>query len=146
MHMMTTRFGEIAIDAEDILLFPHGLAGFEDCQHWVLLADAVNPTVGWLQSLSHGSLAMPVISPRRFVPQYQLRVARGELAALQLGATDRTYVLSLVSEHDGALTTNLKAPIIINLQRRLGRQVVTSDEQSLRYELARKTIPLRKTA
>lgn len=146
MDMMTTRFGKVAIDAEEILLFPHGLMGFEDCQHWVVLADAVNPTVGWLQSITRSSLAMPVISPRRFVPQYQLRVTRGELAALQLGATDRTYVLSLVSEHEGALTTNLKAPVVINLARRLGKQVVTSDEQSLRYELARKTIPLRKTA
>lgn len=146
MDIMTTRFGKVAIDAEDILLFPHGLVGFEDCQHWVLLADAVNPTVGWLQSMTRPTLAMPVISPRRFVPQYQLRVTRGELAALQLGATDRTYVLSLVSENDGALTTNLKAPVVINLARRLGRQVVTSDEQSLRYELARKTIPLRKSA
>ena len=66
--------------------------------------------------MTRPTLAMPVISPRRFVQQYQLRVTRGELAALQLGATDRTYVLSLVSEHDGALTTNLKAPIVINLR------------------------------
>jgi flagellar assembly factor FliW len=146
MDILTTRFGKVAIEADEILLFPHGLMGFEDCQHWVLLADAVNPTVGWLQSIVRSSLAMPVISPRRFVPQYQLRVTRGELASLQLGATDRTYVLSLVSEHEGALTTNLKAPVVINLARRLGKQVVTSDEQSLRYELARKTIPLRKTA
>jgi flagellar assembly factor FliW len=146
MDIQTTRFGKVAIDAEDILLFPHGLMGFEDCQHWVLLADAVNPAVGWLQSMTHASLAMPVISPRRFVREYQLRLTRGELAALQLGATDRAYVLSLVSDHDGALTTNLKAPIVVNLQRRLGRQVVTADEQPLRHELARKTIPLRKTA
>ena len=63
MDMMTTRFGKIAIDAEDILLFPHGLVGYEDCQHWVLLADAVNPAVGWLQSLRTAAWRWPSSAP-----------------------------------------------------------------------------------
>lgn len=146
MEITTTRFGKVAIDAEDILLFPHGLMGFEDNQHWVLLADAENPAVGWLQSITRPGLAMAVVSPRRFVPDYHLHVTRAELTALQMGAEDRTYVLSLISSHEGALTTNLRAPIVINLHRRLGRQVVTSDEQPLRYELAPRPLPLRKTA
>ncbi len=146
MEISTTRFGKVAIDAEDILLFPHGLLGFEDCQHWVILADAENPAVGWLQSIAQPALAMAVVSPRRFVPQYHLRVARAELTPLHLGAADRAYVLTLISNHAGHLTTNLKAPIVINLHRRLGRQVVTCDEQSLRFELAGEPAPLRKTA
>ena len=146
MEISTTRFGPVAFDPDDIFLFPAGLIGFEDCKHWVLLSDTENSSVGWLQSISRPNIAMAVVSPRRFVRGYQLRVSRGELAPLQLAATDRAYVVTLISEHDGILTTNLKAPIVINLQRRLGRQVVTSDEQSLRHELARKPMPLRKTA
>lgn len=146
MEIFTTRFGKVTIDAEDILLFPHGLLGYEDNQHWVLLADADNPAIGWLQSVSRPGLAMGVISPRRFVPGYHLRVDRAELAGLQLGKEDRTYVLTLISKHDGSLTTNLRAPVVINLQRRLGRQVVTSDEQPLRHLLASSPVSLRKSA
>ena len=146
MEISTTRFGKVAIDAEDILLFPNGLMGYEDCQHWVLLADAENPSVGWLQSITRSGLAMAVVSPRRFVQGYRLRVTHAELAALQLGAEDRTYVLTLVSNHDGSLTANLRAPVVINLQRRLGRQVVTCAEQPLRFELAPEPAQLRKTA
>lgn len=146
MEISTTRFGRVEIDAEDILLFPHGLLGFEDCQHWVLLADSDNPSIGWLQSISRPNIAMAVISPRRFVTGYHLRVTRAELAPLQLRESDRAYVVSLISDHEGILTTNLKAPIVINLHRRLGRQVVTCDDQPLRHELARKAMPLRKTA
>ena len=146
MEISTTRFGNVAIDAEDILLFPNGLLGYEDNQHWVLLADSENPAVGWLQSISRPGLAMAVVSPRRFVPEYHLRVTHAELASLQLGSEDRTYVLTLVSNHEGSLTANLRAPIVINLQRRLGRQVITTDEQPLQYELAARPLPLRKTA
>ena len=146
MEISTTRFGKVTIDAEDILLFPHGLLGYEDNQHWVLLADAENPAVGWLQSVSRPGLAMAVVSPRRFVPGYHLRVSPGELSGLQLGSEDKTYVLTLLSNHEGSLTANLRAPVVINLQRRLGRQVVTSDEQPLQHVLAAGPLPLRKSA
>jgi flagellar assembly factor FliW len=44
------------------------------------------------------------------------------------------------------LTINLRAPIVINLDRRLGSQVITVDHQPVRYELAALPIALRKSA
>lgn len=146
MDITTTRFGKVAIDPEDILLFTTGVLGFEDCQHWVLLADADNSSVGWLQSISRPEVAMAVVSPRRYVPGFQLRVMRGDLTSLQLAATDRAYVLVLLSNHDGTITANLKAPVVINLQRRLGRQVVSLDEQPLQHALTGRPALLRKSA
>ena len=40
MRINTTRFGRIDVDAGDILRFPSGLPGLEDCREWALLADA----------------------------------------------------------------------------------------------------------
>ena len=129
MQIQTSRFGSVQIEADDILLFPHGLIGFEDCRHWVLLSDAENDSLGWLQSVSKAEVALPVLSPRRFVPGYQVRIARSQLLPLELAQFDQAFLLSVVSREDGELTVNLKAPIIVNLDRRLGRQVITSDEQ-----------------
>ncbi|ADB17040.1 protein of unknown function DUF180 [Pirellula staleyi DSM 6068] len=136
MQISTTRFGLVAIDVEDIFLFPHGLIAFEDCRHWVLLADSDNDSLGWLQSVSRGEVALPVISPRRFMPGYQVRVTRGQLLPLELTQFDQAYVLGIVSKNSTELTVNLKAPLVINLDRRLGRQVITTDEQPLALELA----------
>ena len=147
MQIHTTRFGVVEIEIEDILLFPHGLIAFEDCRHWVLLADAENASLGWLQSVNRGDIAVPVVSPRRFAPDYQVHVTRGQLAPLELSHFDETYVLSVVSRSDGDLTLNLKAPLLINLDRRLGRQVLTSDEQPVACPLAPVySAPLRKSA
>jgi flagellar assembly factor FliW len=136
MQIQTTRFGAVQIEADDILLFPHGLIGFEDCRHWVLLSDADNDALGWLQSVSKSEVALPVLSPRRFVPGYQVRVARGQLVPLELAQFDQAFLLTVVSREDGELTVNLKAPIIVNLDRRLGRQVITSDEQPVAMAIA----------
>jgi flagellar assembly factor FliW len=136
MQISTTRFGLVEIDLDDILLFPHGLIAFEDCRHWVLLADETNESLGWLQSVNHGEVALPVVSPRRFAPEYKVHVTRGQLAPLELSHFDQTYVLAVVSKSDGDLTLNLKAPLVINLDRRVGRQVLTTDEQPVAASLS----------
>ncbi len=146
MQIGTSRFGSVEIEFDDILLFPSGLIGYEDNRHWVLLADAENDAVGWLQCVAGPDLAVAVISPRRFVPEYQLRVGRSQLEPLQLTSTDQAYVLTVISKTDTHLSVNLRAPIVINLDRRVGRQVVTNDEQPLQFELAPLHAPLRKSA
>lgn len=146
MLLHTTRFGTIQVETDDIFLFPHGLIGLEDFRRWVLLADAENDAVGWLQSTSHPDVAMAVVSPRRFVPEYQVRIPRGELAQLELDELDRAFVLSLVSRNHHGLTLNLKAPVLFNLDRRLACQVVTSDDQPLQWDLTVPIIKLRKSA
>jgi flagellar assembly factor FliW len=147
MQITTTRFGIVDIDPDDVLLFSNGVFAFESQRHWVLLADADNGAVAWLQSVTDPAVALPLVSPRRFFPGYQVRIARNQLTTLELAAMDKAFVLTVVSNNDGRLTANLKAPVIINLDRRFGRQVVTSDDQPLQMELPIVTAPpLRRTA
>jgi len=146
MLLHTTRFSTIQTETDDIFLFPNGLIGLENFRRWVLLADAENDAVGWLQSTSHPDVAVAVVSPRRFVPEYQVRIPRGELAQLQLDEVDRAFVLTLVSRNHHGLTLNLKAPVLFNLDRRLARQVVSSDDQPLQWDLRVPILKLRKSA
>lgn len=146
MLLHTTRFGTIQAETDDVFLFPQGLIGLEDFRRWVLLADAENDAVGWLQSTSHPDVAVACVSPRRFVPEYQVRIPRGELAQLQLSELDRAFVLTLVSRNHHGLTLNLKAPVLFNLDRRLASQVVTSDDQPLQWDLTVPILKLRKSA
>ena len=70
MNVETTRFGRLEVDSDDLLVFPAGLFGLESCRHWVLLADAQNDALGWLQCTSRPDVAVAVVTPRRFVPDY----------------------------------------------------------------------------
>ena len=85
MRINTTRFGRIDIDASDVIRFTSGLPGLEDCRDWALLADTTNDALGWLQSTTRGDVALAVVSPRRFVPEYQVRIPRSELSPLEIG-------------------------------------------------------------
>ncbi len=147
MDTLTTRFGLLSIEAEDVIRFPNGLFGLEDCHHWVLLADTENSSLAWLQSLEHANVALAVVSPRRFIPTYRLHVSRLELAPLELGGLREAEVLLVVSKHKDLTTTlNLKAPLVINLVRRRGRQVIANGAVPVQYSINAKRLTWKKSA
>jgi flagellar assembly factor FliW len=146
MRINTSRFGRIDVAAGDVIRFPSGLPGLEDCREWALLADATNDALGWLQSTTRGDVAMAVVSPRRFVPDYQVRIPRSELTPIDISDIRQAQIVVVVGTTGTALTLNLKAPIVINLEGRTGRQVVASGELPLQYELTSIRPPLKKSA
>src|SRR5437868_4724406 len=135
MNISTTRFGNLSIDEADVLTFVDGLIGMEDCRRWVLLGDAENSALGWLQSVDRGEVALGVVSPRRFVPNYEVRVAKREIGTLGLKDPNDAQVLVIVSNVAGSLTLNLKAPLVIHLEERLGRQIVARDDHAVQHRL-----------
>jgi flagellar assembly factor FliW len=146
MLVKTTRFGTLEVDPADVLVFPAGLVGLEACREWVLLADAQNEALAWLQSATRPELALAVVSPRRFVLDYQLRVYRSELAPLALESLEQAQVLAIVSHGEQGVCLNLRAPLVINLPRRLGRQVIANGDVPLQYPLASHAASIRKSA
>lgn len=145
MHIHTSRFGTLRYENDDVLTFPHGLIGMESCRRWVLLADSENRALGWLQSAERPELALAVVSPRRFVPGYQVRVAAREVEPVTDAPDGELQVLVVVSRSEEGLTVNLKAPIVVSLETRRGRQVVAKDDHAVRYVLGA-TIPFRQSA
>lgn len=145
MNIPTTRFGEVAIEESDIITFVDGLIGMEDCRRWAVLADAHNNALAWLQSLDRADLALAVVSPRRYVSGYRVRVSQREVEPLRLDDPTDAQVLVVVSQLKGALTLNLKAPLVIHVAARLGRQIVARDDHPVQYVLSC-TAALRKSA
>ncbi len=146
MQIRTTRFGNLEVDPLDVLLFTEGVIGFEESRHFVLLGDEREPALAWLQSTTDPELAFLAVSPRRFLRDYRLRAAQADLAMLLQEEDDETFVLALASRSEKGWSINLRAPIVINPVRRLGKQIVTLDEQPVQFALPSFTGSLRKTA
>ncbi len=144
MKINTTRFGSLVIEESDVIKFVDGLIGMEGCRRWVLLADAQNAALAWLQSLDRAEVALAVVSPRRFVPSYSCRVAGRDLQPLGLTNPNDAQVLTIISYAGDALALNLKAPLVIHLAERLGRQIVAKDDHAVQHRLPETTV--RKTA
>lgn len=122
--------GQIAVRDADLVALPAGLYGFEACRTFALVP-AGRDGLWWLQAVERAELVFLLADPFAFFPGYEVDVAPGELA--QLDATEATPLMALVivtlPARDGdAATANLRAPIVLDPARRLGRQVVLPDE------------------
>ena len=136
MEISTTRFGSLSISDDDVLTFVDGLIGMEECRRWALLADAQNATLGWLQSLDRPEVALAVVSPRRFVADYRARVTRRDVEPLGVARAEDAQVLVIVNQVGDSLALNLKAPLVINVTTRLGRQIVAEDDHAVQHLLS----------
>ena len=139
---IATRFGELAVSPERLITFPSGLLGFADCQRYAL-ADLPDPQVVFklLQSVDAPELAFlvlpldPVAGP---IGRSDL-----ELACQELGFEWQTLVVlgivTLRPEPEGVrFSINLKAPLLIDSRRQVGRQhVFASEAYPLRHDLPR---------
>ncbi len=146
MDIITTRFGTLSVQPEDELFFAQGLIGLEHCQRWVVLSDGKNPALGWLQSVEQAYIALGVVSPRRFVPDYQLRVDARDLQSLELTNHGDAEVAVIASRNEGGLTLNLRAPLVIDVAHRRGCQVVAKDAHPIQFPLQTATNTWKKTA
>ena len=135
MRIETRRFGTLQLNTDQLFLFPQGLVGMETLRQWALLPDPQNDSVAWLQSASRGDRSIALVSPRAFFDSYRVHVTRRELECLHMKPGAELYIMTTVSGHIGKLTTNLRAPLLLNLDRRLGCQIITNDSQPLQKSL-----------
>jgi flagellar assembly factor FliW len=128
MNVAVTPMGAEAVEREqEILLFPYGLAGFENCRSFVIFAAEAAP-FQWLTSVEGPPAAFLTIDPRRVLPTYRSAVSRTDLE--RLGASDDSRLLWLaivLIEADGTIAANLRAPVVINPDTMVGLQVMPQD-------------------
>jgi flagellar assembly factor FliW len=127
--LRTTRFGDIPLDHDRTFAFPDGLLGFPHAKSFLALNVDDDPDMYWLQCADDGALAFLAISPWIYFPDYEPEIDEGEQHILELDQADDATVLCLLTiDRDADLiTANLLGPIVLNIARKLGRQVVLAD-------------------
>jgi flagellar assembly factor FliW len=126
----TTRFGEIQVDPGKVVTLPHGMIGFPNQRRFVLVHHKEGSPFHWLQSIEQADLAFVVVAPMLFDPQYQVALGGAETKILQVTDPKDIQVWVVVTIPQGQpdqITANLKAPVVINLDKRLGAQVILDD-------------------
>lgn len=113
------------ITVSEAVTFPDGIPGFETCRRWVVLAAEEATPLRRLHALDGVEASFLAIDPRAVLEGYRCDLSAADRR--QLGASDDEPLLWLaivMMDPGGALTVNLRAPIVINPRTMTGQQVL----------------------
>jgi len=126
MKINTIRFGEIDIAEEKILTFDKGMPGFDGCYRFTIISSEDTDPFLWLQSLEEPDVALAVINPFRLFPDYTPIVNENDLESLGNPSDEDVLALTVavIPVKYELMTSNLAAPILINLKNNKAHQVL----------------------
>jgi flagellar assembly factor FliW len=121
------KLGDVPYAPEDVIRFPQGLPGFEQLRDFLLVTREECEPFVFLASLERPEVAMPL------VPLALAAAGRPALTnAGTLGQGDESavvyYAVVSIGVDAADVVVNLRAPVVVNLDTRLGCQVILPDE------------------
>ena len=138
MEFMTKRFGQINVPDEKVIHFAEGLPGLPCMRRSILIKAEETAPFYWLQSVEDGEIAIPVINPMLVDEAYAPSVEDSVFEELELETEEDLLVVNVavLPEDLTTMTANMTAPILINIARNIGRQVVLdTGEYQMRHPI-----------
>ena len=123
----------------EFIFFRRGLPGLGKSRQFILQLIESNPFFYYLRSVEEEEVGLILVDPFPCFPGYDLEIAEADQKELELEKKEDVLVFTTVTVlGENKMTTNLAAPIIINIGKRLAKQVILSE----RIEQMRTPLPL----
>ncbi len=138
MKVKTTRFGELELNPSDIITFQEGLLGFDQLKKYFVVDPGDSTLILWLQAVEDEKIAFPIIEPKIFKPDYIAKLLPADLNGLELESLNnaKLYSILTIPANVMEMNANLKAPIVINSAKKVGKQIVLADSKlTVKHEM-----------
>ena len=128
MKIETRCHGSVDIKEEQVIYVPSGLIGFPRQRRYILLEHKKGSPFVWFQSVDEPSLAFVLIDPLLFKSDYEIQVSTEDRRALELSDScegiQAMVIVNITSGNSLEITANLLGPLLINVPKKLAKQVV----------------------
>lgn len=127
MIIHTDFHGEVEYDEEYLVVFPDGFFGFPELKKYLpLCLNDDDDSLILMQSVEQPEVAFVVVNPVFLDSGYAPALSPEELACL--GTEDSGelsyYAICVLRDNYQDSTVNLKCPLVINPQTRIGMQII----------------------
>ncbi len=123
---------------KNVITFNNGLPGFENLKTYVLEDIEGSEPFKMLKATEDESVGFVTIVPFEFKVDYEVKLRSDVINSLKIEDPEDVLILNTVTLNSDIkkITTNLKAPIIINLKNNLGYQMILDRENySIKHPL-----------
>ena len=112
------------------IFFPEGVIGFAGFKEYAVIHEKSKAPFFWLQSTDDPALSFIIIDPHEFKPDYDPTLS--EIDKTTLGVNDveecQFYVIVAVPKDSDKISADLLAPLVVNREKNIGRQVILQDQ------------------
>ncbi|WP_458411855.1 flagellar assembly protein FliW [Schinkia sp. CFF1] len=131
MKIHTKYHGEIEIEEKAIIQFADGIPSFENEKEFVILPLGEDSPFLILQSIKNANLGFVIISPFDYFNDYVVDLSDSVIEKLQIEDEEQAAVFAIltVQEPFENTTANLRGPIIVNMNKQLGKQIILNDDK-----------------
>ena len=131
MKLVTKYHGIREYSDEDVIAFKKGLPGFKELKKFIIFSLESNEGFSILHSIEDIEVGLVLLSPFTITADYEFKIPDTYIKELQIDKIEDVLVLTTVtlSSNVENMTTNLKAPIIINIKEKLGGQLILDNDK-----------------
>ena len=117
--------------------FPRGIPGLEDYKRFLVEPVPGNRLFAMLIAVEDPSVGLILVDPQPFFPGYRVDLLKSDWKDLQLKRERDMVIFTTVTVDGQDLYTNLAAPVLINVVKARGKQVILPERmEEMRVLLA----------
>ncbi|MCY6959547.1 flagellar assembly protein FliW [Clostridium brassicae] len=131
MRLNTKYHGVHEYEEKDVFTFKKGIPSFENLTKFIIFPVEENEIFSVLHSIEDNEVGFIIMSPFDVLESYEFKLDDELIKRLNIQKAEDVVTISIVTlnskvEH---ITTNLRAPIIINIKEKLGEQIILNNEK-----------------
>lgn len=113
------------------IYFENGIPGFEEYKEFEINQVGDSNKFKMITSTKDSNIGFVAISPFEIDKQYEINLSDEVIKELQIDKSEDVLLLNLITLGStlGKSTVNLKAPVIINIKNKKGKQLILQDDK-----------------
>ncbi|MBA5851084.1 flagellar assembly protein FliW [Clostridium sp. cel8] len=138
MEIKTKYHGIKHYKDSDVITFKKGIPGFENLKKFIIFPVEENNLFYVLQSIEDLSIGLVLISPFNILKDYEFDLDDSKMEELGIKSYEDIIVFNTVTLNSKIenITANLKAPFVININKKIGEQIILDGSSySIKYPL-----------
>jgi len=129
--IVSGKLGEIEFAETDVITLSAPILGFPDLSDFILISNDKSYPFLWFQSVQDVNICFILVEPDIFFPEYNPVLNKREWKIL--GAEEekelKLFGIVVVPDQPKNATVNLRAPLVLNMEKKLAKQVILEDDK-----------------
>lgn len=125
------RIGKFDFTSDDLIVLSSPIIGFNNLSEFLFISSPEFLPFSYFQSVEDVNVTFIIAEIKPLFPEFKLKITKADKKVLKIAPNDEiaSFGIVVVREDPQKATINLKAPLVINTNKKLAKQIVLDDDK-----------------